>query len=65
MTRAWQPPHGPTPAEERMLSAYDTFDRLLKSKPAEAKRLAYEVAEIAEKYAPQQPQREATKGQNQ
>ena len=50
MTRTHTAAVGPTAAELRMLSAYDTFSRLLESKPAEAQKLAYEVATVAEKY---------------
>ncbi len=64
MKGAANAPQGPTPAEERMLSAYDTFDRLLRSKPAEARRMSYEIAEIAERYQPQPQRQVITKEQN-
>lgn len=44
---------GPTPAESKMLDAYDIFDRLLASKPAQARELAYEVHTVALRYVPQ------------
>lgn len=43
---------GPTPAEAKMLDAYDIFDRLLASKPAQARQLAYEVHTVALRYTP-------------
>lgn len=41
---------GPTPAEERMLAVNDLFYRMLQHRPTEAKRFAYEVEAIAERY---------------
>ncbi len=53
-------PQGPNEAEQRMLAVWDTFDSLLRRRPVEAKQMAYEIAEIAERYEQPQP----TKGQN-
>jgi hypothetical protein len=54
-------PQGPNEAEQRMLAVWDTFDTLLRRRPTDAKRMSYELAEVAAKYKrPQQP----TKGTN-
>ncbi len=41
---------GPNEAEQRMWTAYDTFNTLLRTRPTEAKRMAYEVEAIAQRY---------------
>ena len=43
-------PSGPSAAEERMLKVYDTFERLLNTKPRLAAELSYAIATVAEHY---------------
>ena len=52
-TRLIHGPQGPSAAEIRMLEVWDVFDLLLRIKPADAQKMAYEAAELAEKYTPQ------------
>ena len=43
-------PGGPTAAEKAMLYAYDVFEHLLNCRPAEARRLAEQVSQLAVRY---------------